>query len=194
MITIKGGWLNKIKKWNDWQLSREAFIKDRGNAWTGILLMRVFDWFLDGTQLSCFAMTAIIASIQSDITLALQFGAVWWLFVMVSMGEEAGAIGDHKEAWGPYMTFKNPDTKSKRKVLGRAYGVKKAIIFGTAAGALLSFVAGWWGFIIVGAAYPLVYYVGNSLGRIMWKERGWALSEVLYDIVWLGALALWAYL
>jgi hypothetical protein len=181
MISIKGGWLNRIPIWDKWEQSRSAIIEDKNTPWFKWFFVKIGDWFLDGTQISAFIFTFIMAAIQPDLTVALLSGFVWWLWVMSSMGEEAGGVGDTTEAWGEYIDFG----------FGRKYALKKAASHGFAGGALVALVTGWVWFIPAFASFPVVYFLGNTLNRKIMKERGWAISELLYDVVILAALGMY---
>jgi hypothetical protein len=91
------------------------------------------------------------------------------------MGEEAGAAGDYKEAWGPYID----------KGFGRSYGIKKGIQYGCFTGAVMSMAVGSWCIFIAAATFPICYYLGNSFLR--WRtngeQRGWQYSEPLWGAV-----------
>lgn len=100
----------------------------------------------------------------------------WLLSVAPSMGEEHGAVGDHKEWWGPY----------RLKQFGRKYGIKKALQRGAWMGFVFILLTpytmvGWTSLLFV----PIIF-VGQSMGRLTLKERGWALVEPLIGGLCIG--------
>lgn len=206
MISIKGGWLNRIKIWDEWEKSRAAFIKkhkpdffdfsatlrdkkatlkDKTKSLTKGLktvkakwvLINIADWFLDGTQVGTFLFIFIMAAVQPDLSIALWSGFAWWFWSAASMGEVAGGVGDTTEAWGENIAF-----------MKRSSAIKKALFHGLAGGALLTLATGWLWWIPVIGSFPVVYFIGNTINRKVMKERGWAISELLYDVVIFTAL------
>lgn len=170
-MMLKGGWLGRIPGWND-------FTKKKRSHW-GLqnAVQSLKAWMLDGTQLSTFLVFLFMAAARSSLSLAAIFGVCWWLIVLRSMGEEAGAVGDYKRGWGPYVDpGRNPDFR-------RSDGVRGALAHGVLGGALLALATGWLGFIPALGAFPLCYYAGNSLTRYFHKTSGWAYSEILYGAV-----------
>lgn len=181
MIMIKGGWLGRIPAWKRWHEERKEALESSSTPSVKWVVLKAFDWLLDGTQLSAFIMLFAIEALMPGYGAA--FALAWWLWVLSSMGEEAGAVGDHKEAWGPYIDHG----------FGRGFGIKKAMIHGFFGGALLALATGWVWFIPALATFPIVYFIGNSLNRVIFEERGWAISEILYDIVILVSILTWVW-
>lgn len=156
MMMLKGGWLNKIEAYNAWERKQH----------------KVVQWFLDGTNASAI-LVGIFALTKLDPTMALLFGVAWWLYMMSSMGEEAGAVGDYNGGWGQYV--ENED-------FGRRYGIKKAVTHGIAGGALLAAASDCWWFIIAGALFVPVYFIGSSVYLLIHKTRSWAYAEPIYGL------------
>ena len=167
MISIKGGWLNRIPVWDKWEKSRTAIIGDKTTPKFKYYFVLISDWFLDGSQLGTFLFTFIMAAIQPDLGVALLTGFVWWFWSTSSMGEEAGGVGDYKENWGEYS-----------EIYSRPSAFKKAFYHGIAGGALLAITSGWLGFIPFLGLLPIVYFVGSSLHRLIHKERRLSLIHI----------------
>lgn len=101
--------------------------------------------------------------------------------MVMSMGEEAGAVGRWGHAWGQYIRVKDVDGENP---FGRSYGVKKALHRGVFLGALLTLATGFTPFILAGASFPLVYFLGSTLTYlIMKKPQSWTLAEPIYGAV-----------
>ena len=172
MYAIKGGWLGVL------------FDVDKASEKHWFLDFALEGAYLSGFLVSVFMLFAFAAQVGwSDtgdavyefraVGVCLLIGLAWFVGVRPSMGEEAGAVGDYKEAWGEYIDHG----------FGRAYGVKKCLQRGIYMGALLTLVTGFTGFIIAGASMPLVYFIGNCLGRWINSERGWSYAEPLFGAV-----------
>ena len=169
LFMIKGGWLGRIKWWK----SFDDRLKEPAGSKIKDIRNKVASWFIDGSNLSALILLVVMAAIQPDFTVAVTFAVAWWIWIISSMGEKAGAVGDYKGGWGPYVDaeeFKRRD------------GVKDAFIFGIAGGALMSAASGFWAFIIAGASFPVVYFLGSSLYLLIHKSRSWAYAEPLYGI------------
>lgn len=107
---------------------------------------------------------------------ALKFAAAWLLSVAPSMGEEHGAIGRWKHAWGEYVELG----------LGRSYGVKKGIQRGVWIGAIMTLATGfipyiWFSFLFV----PCVF-IGQELYYRVTGRDSWVLSEPIIGAVVYG--------
>lgn len=163
LYSIKGGWLGKIPGWNEFVKSHPAL-----------------DWALDGTRLSILGAFLICLPFVSVLQ-ALLFAAAW-AYCASSMGEEAGAVGDYKEGWGSYVAL---------PAFGRMYGVKKALQWGLAWGALMALVTGCGWFIVAASTFPIVYFTGSSLYRYFKNDRGWAWAEPLYGALIGTAVSIW---
>lgn len=144
---------------------------------------KLLDRMLDGKVLSALGMFVLAVVLTGELYYALALPAAWLLAVSPSMGEEHGAIGDHKEWWGPY----------RLKQFGREYGIKKGIQRGVFMGAAFTLVTGFVPFIAFSALFVPLVWVGQSLNRIILKEAGWTLAEPLIGAVVVGVpLAMWA--
>lgn len=160
LYAIKGGW--------HWRIKFLTVIKDK---------LPFIKWFVDGTQLSSF-LAAVTVGLYTDPIAGALFGLAWWLGVMPSMGEEAGAVGRWGHAWGQYI--RSIDPKDGKPAFDRSYGIKKAIQRGVFLGALLTLVTGYTPFIIAGATFPIAYFIGTSFAYYVLKQDGWAPAEPLY--------------
>ena len=134
----------------------------------------VLHWLIDGSNLSALILLFIGLFVFSEADTAIWFALAWWLFVITSIGEEAGAAGDYKQAWGPYIDYTED--------FGRAYGIKKGAMLGLAGGGLMAAASGWWWFMLAGATFPAVYFLGSSLYRLIHKKGSWTYAEPLYGV------------
>jgi len=152
--TVKGGLLGRL------------FNVDKVSEKSEILDFLLEGKFASGIMLFLFLMVGFL---QPPLA-AFLFGAAWAVGVTPSMGEEAGAVGYSKYAWGQYIKYKED--------FGRAYGVKKMIQRGVFMGALLTLVTGSVVYIPAGALMPVCYFLGMELyyrlhgsghdGRVSW--------------------------
>lgn len=193
-VSVKGGLLGKVfKNWGRYVGQRKtifnAYIEVMKTAWKdkdyatfvrdipGFLLTAFVKWFMDGSVISMFIVFVYVAASQPSLTVAALF-ALSWCLIWMSMGEEAGAAGDYKGAWGEYITA----TVNGKLAFGRSYGIKKGIQYGAFAGAGMALAIGSWTLWIAGAMFPLCYYLGNCFQ--VWvsggKHRGWQFSEPLW--------------
>lgn len=147
-------------------------------------------WFIDGTQLSAILAGTYIG-FHAGIGQGALFALAWWIGVMMSMGEEAGAVGRWGHAWKQYIEWM-PELKSVQifgRTLfeyreGRAYGVKKAIQRGVFLGALLTLATAFPGFILAGASFPIAYFLGSSLTFLTTKKpESWTGAEPIYGAI-----------
>lgn len=152
--SIKGGWLGLIPGWN-------AFVRSHP----------ITDLFLDGTRLS-WLLVLVLSLFLLPWQTALLF-TLAWAYSSSSLGEEIGAVGDYKKCWGPYID----------KGFGQAYGVKKALQWGLAWGGLMALATGYIWFIPAAATFPIVYFIGSSLYRLIHNEGSWSYAEPLYGAV-----------
>ena len=175
---IKGGWLGKIPFWKEWENDRK--IRQYDHAIPKIV-SKVVDGVLDGTNISAFVVLVGLAAAQPSLDLALITAFVWWIVTRISMGEEAGGVGDYKENWGDYVEWLGPKA-------GRSFAIKKGLQYGGFFGGALALVSGVPLLFIAGAVFPLVYFIGSSLYRLIHKSPSWAYSEVLwgalFGLVW----------
>lgn len=178
LFMIKGGWLKRIPWWKDFDRRMDLLGKNDIET----LRNHIVSWVIDGNNLSALILWVAASAAHPDFLTASAFAFGWWIFVISSMGEEAGAVGDYKYAVGPYITFLNPDEKSNRKTLGRKYGIKKSVILGVAGGSLMAAPIDHWWFMAAGATFPVVYFVGSSIYRFIHKAGSWAYAEPLYGV------------
>lgn len=189
-VSIKGGLLGRVfTNWGRFTKQLERDLEESllflDKAWTDNSYWRVvinaahvvkegvLKWFFDGSIISV-SLIAGTMLFSLPINEAMLFTAAYAL-ILVSMGEEAGAVGDYKEGWGDYVEL--PDN------FGRTYGIKKAIQYGAFAGGAMALVTASWCLWIAGALMPLVYFAGNSLYRYVKGGRGWEYSEPLWGAV-----------
>lgn len=167
LMMIKGGWLKRIPLWK--RLDDKLDQHQDGTIQN--VLFNVGAWIIDGNNLSALILWAVAGSIL-PFGLATSIALAWWIFVISSMGEEAGAVGDYTGGWGPYVEH-----------FDRKYGVKKALIHGISGGALLTIATGFIGFIFAGATFPICYFVGSSIYKFLHKQGSWAYAEPIYGAV-----------
>lgn len=132
-------------------------------------------------MISLFIVFSYVAASQPSLSVAL-LCALSWCLIWSSMGEEAGAAGDYKGAWGEYVEARNPDGEL---AFNRSYGIKKGIQYGCFFGAGMSMAVGSWCIWIAAATFPLCYFLGSSLQRYIsnGKIRGWQYAEPIYGAV-----------
>ena len=167
LFMIKGGWLGRIPLWAKIQTS----LKNKDVSMVEVARNNTIDWLMDGTNLSALLLWVAASAAVPNFTTASLFAFTWWLFVMSSMGEESGAVGNYKGGWGPYVEH-----------FDRQYGIKKALIHGIAGGALMAAATGFWPFMFAGATFPVVYFAGNSLYLLIHKSGSTAYSEIIYGV------------
>lgn len=193
-ISIKGGWLGHVfHNWNRLVKRIEAAFEDvletvvngfeSKNYTDKALWVALFKlpfhgfakWFMDGSIISVFLVLFYAgATLEAGSAVIFTLG---YALVLVSMGEEAGSVGDYKGGWGDYLTAKNPDGS---KAFGRTYGIKKAAQYGAYSGAVMAMAAGSWTLWFSGILFPLFYFIGNSASLYFTGRRGWAYSEPLW--------------
>lgn len=111
--------------------------------------------------------------LASGSAVAFLAGVLAWLVAVApSMGEEAGAVGGYKGAWGEYVT----------DGFGRSYGVKKAVQRGVFTGAVLALVFWHPAVLLAGATFPVAYFIGISIEQYRTKQAAasWHLAELIY--------------
>lgn len=122
-----------------------------------------FEGFYEGMAHYSFADDALIMFV-------LAFGA-WMFGVAPSMGEEGGACGGYKGAWGEYTQHFN-----------RSYGIKKALQRGLWTTVFIGILLGSPLVILSGAMLVPCYWLGISY--LQWKHQtvsvGWPYAEWLY--------------
>lgn len=162
LYAIKGGSGNILKNWNK--------VREKS---------RILDRILDGKFLSTFLMGVFSIFITQDGVLTLALMAAWLVAVSPSMGEEHGAIGDHKGMLPAYL-------ERDITVRGRKYDVKKGIQRGVWMGAAFTLVTGYTGFIVASLLFVPCVYIGQCLNRIVLKVPGWTLAEPLIGGIVIG--------
>lgn len=136
-------------------------------------------WFFDGSIMSLFLVMWYVGFTIGDAATTALFTAGWFT-IMMSMGEEAGAAGDHKGPWGDYIEAVDATGK---QLFSRTYGIKKGIQYGAFAGGIMALALGSWCPWIAGALFPLVYFGGSSLRMAATGKRGWSWAEPLWGLV-----------
>lgn len=149
LYMIKGGW--------HWRI---PYLKTLDHG--------VMGFFLDGTRLASILAALFIGAYQGP-WIGAAFGLAWFVGTIPSMGEEAGAIGRLGHQWGPYI----------EKGFGSAYGWKKGLQRGVFMGAMLTLITGFAPFILAGALFPVLHFIGQELHYRIHKQDGWAYAEPL---------------
>lgn len=163
--SIKGGWLDHLPQWAAFEY--KSYFK---RTLPAFLIFSLVVFYVPFLQAALFTLA--------------------WCYCYSSMGEEAGAVGDYKGGWGDYLEARKPDGTL---YFGRSYGIKKALQWGLAWGALLALISGSGLFILAGATFPICYFIGSSIAQLR-GSKGWAYAEPIYGIpiglamgVWLGS-------
>jgi hypothetical protein len=183
-MMIKGGWLARVPTWKQWEANRATILK-KGKAPATKYFLTVFaDALLDEKNLSTFVVFAGLAAAQPDLWFAASVSLAWALACRVSMGEEAGGIGDWEYNTGDYVELYGP-------AKGRITAVKRGFQYGALFGGLLALVSGNVWLVLAGLSFPLVYFIGNYVYRMAHKTSSWAYSEILWGatfglVWWLG--------
>ena len=152
---IKGGWLARIPAW--------------------LILKKKIPYNLgDGTIVSSILVFLSIF-ILYDLSYAIYAVIAWLLAVTPSMGEEAGAIGRYKYAWGDYID----------KGFTRSYGIKKGLQRGAWMGAMFT--------LFFGSPYIFIpfltlgfigsHFIGQELYYRIHKTDSWAYAECLLGFI-----------
>lgn len=182
-MMIKGGWLNRIPLWDEWEIGRKVILDTPNVNPVKYWFVRIADELLDEKIISAFVVWVGLSAVQPDFALACVFALVWGLVIRVSMGEEAGGIGDYETNTGDYVEWLGPKK-------GRVFAIKKGFQYGAFFGSGLTLVSGNPLFILAGLAFPLVYFIGNCLHRLIHKQSAVAYSEViwgaLFGLAWLA--------
>lgn len=203
-MMCKGGWLQILAgkdSENQWRILRlERWLKRERNEavekikslWQAkkysnlpkacfeLIYKALFEWVVDGSIISCFVIFITVLLTTQSIDTATYF-TLAWVLILSSMGEEAGAAGDYKGGWGPYIELKDNQGNVK---LGRNYGLKKGVQYGAfGCGAMALVMEGAWPLWIAGVSFPLVYYIGTSAKTFITGRRDWAWAEPLWGAV-----------
>lgn len=134
---------------------------------------------INGSILSVIVISFFAYFTTGDLNSAALCG-LFWMLIRSSMGEEAGAAGDYKGAWGDYLDAKKPDGSL---YFSRSYGIKKGIQYGCFFGAGISMALGSWCFWIAASTFPICYFIGSSIGLYFTGRRSWAFAEPIYGAV-----------
>ena len=160
---IKGGSLGEvIKKWNDIRESN-----------------KVLDFIMDGKVLSTILFGLATGAFLMDAVLGFSFALAWLVSMAPSMGEEHGAIGDHK---GPLPVYLERSVTHR----GPKYDVKKALQRGVFTGAVFTAFTGFVPYIFASLLFVPSVFVGQSIHRLIKKEPGWTLAEPLIGLTVVG--------
>lgn len=139
----------------------------------------ILDTILDGKTLSTIGAIIVGSIGTGNVTQGVLIGLAWLVAVSPSMGEEHGAIGDHKGMLPAYL-------ERDITVRGRKYDVKKGIQRGVFMGAAFALATGFTGFIAASLLFVPCVWAGQSLNRIILKTPGWTLAEPLIGAVVFG--------
>lgn len=138
---------------------------------------KLLDRLLDGKIISTIFMFFVsVVLTQGDAIMSVLLATAWLVSVAPSMGEEHGAVGDHKSAWGPYID----------KGFGRGYGIKKAVQRGLVFGAAFTLVTGYTPFLLASLLFVPCIYVGQVLNRLILKKQGWTIAEPIIGAFVIG--------
>lgn len=177
MYWVKGGALGRIPGVLD--------LRDRS---------KVFDRLLDGKVASTIGVFLFFfAALYLQLGVLLQYGlslgdiaktsallaGAWLLGVAPSMGEEGAAIGRIGHHSGPYI---EQFGMSK----GIRYGWTKGVQRGVFLGAPFTILTDLPHFILLGALFPVLHFVGQQLEYMIRKRDGWEFAEPLIGAVIIG--------
>jgi len=180
-MMVKGGWLARISFWKRGEENRKAILKSPDTHPVKYWFVRIVDELLDEKILSAFVVWVGLSAVQPDFALACWTALVWAILVRVSMGEEAGGIGDYSGNTGDYVEWLGPKA-------GRLFAIKKGLQYGGFFGGALALVAGVPLLFVAGLLFPVVYFIGNSLHRVLHNQSSVAYSEpllgVCFGIAW----------
>lgn len=187
-VATKGGFIGRIfTNWNRFVDKKEAQligevddvkyywkVKDYKKAVLQSLTLPYhgfLKWWFDGSIIggTIVLLWAMVYLDGVDVFMVM----VAWLFILVSMGEEIGSVGNYSFWWGKY----------KDRGFPRSYGVKKAVQYGVYSGAVLALTLGSWLPWTAGALCPVVYFIGNSARYKLTGKRSWDWSEPLWGLV-----------
>lgn len=143
-------------------------------------------WFrvLDGSVVSAVGFAALCCFYVQPWLAALA-GLGWFIGNAPSIGEEIGAIGGVRGNW-----VKNRDSWVGSKVFkwvksDRLWGWLSGCLRGAFFGACLAapLLDPW--FILAGATFPLVYFIGVSINQIITNKvrASWYIAEWFYGMV-----------
>ena len=139
---------------------------------------RITERLLDGKVISTSLLFVVSLFVTLDILTSLVFSAAWLAAVAPSMGEEHGAIGRYKKAWGDYLDY--PDS------FGRMYGVKKGLQRGVWMGACMVLATGYIPYICFSLLFVPCVFIGQELYFRLYKTDSWVLSEPLIGAIVFG--------
>lgn len=176
MYALKGGSGGLFPWWS--KLRSKNVVTERlldGKVISSIFVF-MFSFLFLNASLSGFNEQFGVPEYTTDIAGSVLMVAAWLLAVSPSMGNEHGAIGDHKEWWGLY-SLKN---------FGRTYGIKKSIQRGAWMGLVFMLLTpytmvGWTSLLFV----PCVF-IGQCLNKIVLKQSGWTLAEPIVGGLCIG--------
>jgi hypothetical protein len=183
-MMIKGGWLARIPVWAEWEYNRKAVRQNVKTPAVKYFLTIFADELMDEKNLSAIIVAVCLAAVQPDLSMAIWAGLVWALVSRISMGEEAGGIGDYVQNQGDYVELFG-------KKHGRITAIKRGVQYGALFGGSLALVSGNVWLVLAGISFPAVYFIGNSIYRAAHNRSSWAYSEILWGATfglawWLG--------
>jgi len=170
LMAIKGGWLGHIPKFNELRESS-----------------RVAGFLLDGSNVSAALFIPLCLGLGVAWPFALLAGAAWFAGNMISMGEEASAVGGYKGGWA-----KIAGVIVEIRGATRLSGIKSALQRGAWTGAMLCLAMPSAAFILAGFAFIPCYWIGISIAQLQSKklDAGWAYAEPIWGAV-IGAALAW---
>lgn len=175
MYAIKGGWLGMIPGVKE--LREKSKIFDRLLDGKVASTIGVFVFFVVAFHLQLGSLVPHgLPWYQLYIVTPLLLAAAWLIGVAPSMGEEAGAVGRIGRAWGDYIDAG----------FGRSYGIKKALQRGVFLGAPFTIVTGDPIFLILGALFPVMHFVGQQIYYMIHRVDSWKYAEPLIGAVCIG--------
>lgn len=165
LYAIKGGSGNLIPNWEKVRAT---------NA--------VTERLMDGKVLSTVLLALIMFIPDVTIIEHVLVTIMWLVSVAPSMGEEHGAVGRWKHAWGQYIDYG----------FGRMYGVKKAIQRGVFIGACMALATGFTPYICFSLLFVPAIFIGQELSYRILKKDGWTIAEPIIGALVYGIpTALW---
>jgi hypothetical protein len=175
-MMIKGGWLARIPVWAEWEYSRKAVRQNIKTPAVKYFLTIFADELLDEKNLSALLVFVSLAAVQPDWWVAAWVGIAWFLVARISMGEEAGGIGDYAQNTGDYVELYGAKH-------GRITAVKRGFQYGALFGGGLALASGNVWLVLAGISFPAIYFIGNCIYRSAHNRSSWAYSEILWGAI-----------
>lgn len=172
---IKGGWLGMIpgvKKLRERNWFFDRLLDGKVASTIAVFFFFVIALWIQLGKFVDLGMPILNILLYTPAALSL----AWLVGVSPSMGEEAGAVGRIGHAWGDYI----------EKGFGRSYGVKKALQRGVFLGAPFAIITGDPIFLILGALFPVMHFVGQQIYYMIHRVDSWKYAEPLIGAVCIG--------